>query len=222
MKRGSWGGQNYDYLHRSIDEILNSSVGNNLLAFYMDDEAWDQYDDIVAPCRELRRRYPHLPFYFLEGNYGRACNYAHNDILDMTGTYINDPSHQGGNNLVDAGLVSLHTSTFQSATVSIAQVNYRNAGILDQVLEYCERGTATGWAHWRDGAQMGPVESAEWWGDLQNRNADITAAVLDLHESVPEPPPPPIEPPPGVLPGAGKYRVKLSDITFTMEIEKIG
>jgi len=175
-------------LANTINGLKSSSLINNILMYYWDnEEAWRGWDvpktitdtvkrvDVNASGQRMH------PIYVLQGDMGMARTYrdaSSRTFADVVGTYTpgSNTAGPGGN---ANGLTILNNVEGQDTPVVFAQVNLPQGYSFRTTIYSAIAHGARGVGVYRDGApgpefpQAKPVEQLEWWPDLPNIRREI-------------------------------------------------
>ena len=189
FERG-WGYRKWGHMRREWGAILSDpALNQKCLGTYMDDEAYDQSEDLIMAVYIWRELSYTKPVYVMSGSYNRMPWWSEVAKADMCGTYMS-PEHSAGASSGEGGAKVLQHHPLQRTPAVFSQHNiaFKASEILDDAGRY-----TNGISYYRDGGRFGPIEDRDVWDDILGFAPAFTKKVLAYHSDVVEPPVPPID-----------------------------
>ena len=196
-----WGYNKLDHLRKSLKEIYDQGLGENLLLFYWDNEVnhdqWQVPVDVIKTIKSVdvdssgKRLHP---IYALQGTYCNARVHAARGLVDVSGTYFGGSAadtggaSQGGYE----GLFILDRHEKQTSPAAFAQFNGVNGpGDMRLRLYNSIIMGAKAMGYWRDcykacgkefQKSVGPVDKKAWWPDFPNLRREVDKLLPIIRE----------------------------------------
>ncbi len=155
------------HLKRTLQEIKDRGLSNDLLFYYVDNEFYhikDEFTKIIdiVVDQDIDKNGKRMhPIYMLSGTYGLARKY--NKQIDFTGTYVAEDRLETDRT---NAIVTLNETQNQTQPAIIAQINRGVDNNFRPILFGAIAKGARGMAFWRDGGSAGNIQNQSWWSEL--------------------------------------------------------
>jgi len=159
-------GKKIAHLKKSLQDIKNQGLSNDLLFYYIDNEFYhlkSSYREVIDIVKQFDKN--QHPIYMLNGTYAIARKY--NKDIDFTGTYAAEDTYEKDRT---NAFVTLNETENQTIPTIIAQINRGVGNNFKPILFGAIAKGARGVAFWRD---SGDIDQQPWWSLLPQISKEI-------------------------------------------------